>query len=115
MWLCPATIISDRHVLAPASIGYHMTSDSNTTVRVGSLRHSQGTDHIVDHVLLHPLFEWDRLRNNIAIVRVNKIFEFTPNVRVAYLPTVDLDESGGQSVMAVGWGWESNKTVSRIM
>ncbi|KAL0124272.1 hypothetical protein PUN28_006255 [Cardiocondyla obscurior] len=107
---CGATIISERHVITAA----HCLTDRNVNdigVLVGDHDLSTGADtnasrlYTVSRFYVHPFYRDVSLENDIAIVMVNSIINFSEEIGPVCLPFQHQSDSfAGSYVDLLGWG-----------
>ena len=55
-------------------------------------------------VIIHPAYDEWTLRNDIALLRIEPITEFTDSVQPVCMPTESFEEYEGETVIVSGWG-----------
>jgi trypsin len=74
-------------------------------LRAGSSRHDTGgTVHGVAQVTPHHLYDPDVYDYDIALLKVNPLFKFGPNIRAVKLPPQNFVEVTGAKARVSGWG-----------
>ncbi|XP_026824502.1 venom serine protease 34 isoform X1 [Ooceraea biroi] len=107
---CGASVISQRHVLTAAHCV--INRDANKVgVLVGDHDLTTGADtnasrlYVADEFNIHPLYNDTSLENDIAVVTVNGIINFSEEVGPACLPFQHQSDSfAGNYVDLLGWG-----------
>ncbi|KAF8787876.1 Clotting factor B like protein [Argiope bruennichi] len=77
------------------------------TVRVGSIKVLEGTQHLIDSIIIHPQYLPREHYNDIAVVRLKEPINFESNVRPICLPTspeIRRKQLLGKEVTVTGWG-----------
>lgn len=73
-------------------------------VVVGTNNLKKGGDSFkIKRVIVHPQFNIMKLKNDLALIEIEGILEFSSNVKPISLPTYDIREAD-TSVVASGWG-----------
>ncbi|XP_077283412.1 phenoloxidase-activating enzyme-like isoform X2 [Arctopsyche grandis] len=121
-YLCSATLITLRYVLAPAQcfhrknirnkvpknvvLGvYDLTAEIHCSAN-GICTESTSLKISIEEILLHPNFNADIERNDIALVRMDRDVEFTDFIRPLCLPQMNIFENAPNipvNLIISGW------------
>ncbi|XP_054929176.1 serine protease grass-like isoform X2 [Dermacentor andersoni] len=105
---CSGTIITRRHVLTAAHCTFYTKQDPIANVKVYyGLKGLQGPFRRGARFLRHPMFDMSTLRNDIAILMMDKCFEFNKNTGSACLPVAPADLARNPS-LEVYWKVQEN-------
>ncbi|GIY31553.1 clotting factor B [Caerostris darwini] len=110
-FLCGAAIVNERHVVTAAHCfrtrGGGRVVPTRYAVRVGSIKALEGTQHLIDEIIIHPQYLPREYYNDIAVIRLKDPINFESNVRPICLPTSpDMRRKRLQDreVTVTGWG-----------
>nr|AAM96942.1 trypsin 3 [Phlebotomus papatasi] len=110
---CGGSIISSNYILTAA----HCTDQaivSSLSVRAGSSFYSRGGVVVgVKRVIQHPLFNYNTIDYDFAILELKSPLKFSKNCNFAKLPKQDEQIPDGTMLMVSGWGNTQNAQESR--
>ena len=107
---CGGSIISAYWVVTAAHC-VDVASRSNYRILAGSATLGSGMSSLtVDHVIVHPSYDEDNFRNDIALVKLSSPLSFSSTIESIALPT--RKPAGGASALITGWGgtWMVNSS-----
>lgn len=110
-FLCGAAIIDNKHLVTAAhcfaSRGNARILPTRYSVRVGSIKVLEGTQHLIDAIIIHPQYIPRQHYNDIAVIRLKDPINFENNVQPICLPTapeIRRKRLLGREVTVTGWG-----------
>ncbi|XP_022226928.2 serine protease grass-like [Drosophila obscura] len=125
---CGATLISKRFVLTAAHcmntanpvavrLGEHNLSTEEDCVMVRSQTRCQPApqDIGIEKIILHEGFPENVTHNDIALIKLNRDVEYSPQINSICLPLSQQKAILEQSIYLVtGWGMTENRTMSNV-
>lgn len=111
---CGGTLIDSQYVVTVAHCvaKFANAGATNLKVRLGEwdTAHTKEfyphADYDVIDIVIHPNFQNRSLWNDIALLKLNQIVEFRPNIDTVCLPGAD-EVFDGQQCITTGWGKNS--------
>ncbi|GFU30388.1 clotting factor B [Nephila pilipes] len=110
-FLCGAAIIDNKHLVTAAHCfrtrGGARVLPTRYSVRVGSIKVLEGTQHLIDEIIIHPQYIPRQHYNDIAVIRLKEPINFENNVQPICLPTAEeirRKKLLGKEVTVTGWG-----------
>ncbi|GFT33793.1 clotting factor B [Trichonephila clavipes] len=110
-FLCGAAIINNKHLVTAAhcfgSRGNARVLPTRYSVRVGSIKVLEGTQHLIDEIIIHPQYIPRQHYNDIAVIRLKDSINFENNIQPICLPSApDMRRMKllGREVTVTGWG-----------
>ncbi|CAL1270729.1 unnamed protein product [Larinioides sclopetarius] len=110
-FLCGAAIINKRHLVTAAHCfrtrGGARILPTRFTVRVGNIKVLEGTQHLIESIIIHPQYIPREHYNDIAVIKLKEPINFESNVRPICLPTspqIRRKKLLGKEVTVTGWG-----------
>ncbi|KAJ8706778.1 hypothetical protein PYW07_012856 [Mythimna separata] len=103
--VCGGTLVSHTHVLTTAQCWWDGYSQANKVLVVlGSIKlFSGGKRTVASTITLHPQYNADTLRNDIAILRVSYVI-YTSYIKAINLPTNVNSTFEGSRAQVIGFG-----------
>ena len=113
--ICGGTILDETTILSAAQcfrLGYLNSTINAGITMEGSL---DGQRISVREVISHPMFNYETLDNDVAIVKLNSSLTFNENIQPACLPDPSFTpEDSGEFALVSGWGSNSKGTYLSI-
>ena len=108
-YTCGGTILDDKTILSAANcfdgviIGDYY-DNSTVFIEAGILIDGCpiGQNISVQDIIIHPNWDWDTFRNDIAILKLETSLQFNSNVQPACLPDIQFTPDKG---LVSGWGY----------
>lgn len=104
---CGGVIITIVAVLTTANC-IKLLNPKELTVRAGSTYRDGGIVRKVEMPIVHENFSEITLDNNIAVLILNKKFEFSNTIDKLQLPNMKMDLKTHDSATIYGWGLDVN-------
>lgn len=103
--ICSGSIISSRYILTSGSRLFRATV-SDVYALVGALRLSEaGTEVNFEEIIIHPYFDQNAHRNDIALVRTVDDIIFSKLIQPVDLPDIDIPIQPPIKGSTSGWGY----------
>lgn len=115
---CGGTIISSKYVITAAHCMQYSANEIEVLIAEHDTKNNDESQHfykaVVENVIIHEEYNAATINNDIALLKLKDVIEFSDYVYPAFLAIKEPQKD--DSVIATGWGHTSYKgTVSNVL
>lgn len=109
---CTGTILNSRWILTAAVCIPFSLEDIYLLLGIGRRAHL-GVKYQIEHTVVHPNFDENWMKNNIALIRTVKPIQFNDRVQPLGVGSVFVQQD--QEAMVVGWARVSQLNINKSL